>query len=163
MNVLGTRTGVGGPWVDKNDMASSLRDRAIQLACTDAKNSLIACCGMAVVYGLCALTIGVATGITAQADLCGGPLDLIDGKKFLPVPPIGFILDQRMIHQQYTTLDGEKKTKVLIDRETFALSCCVDERLLEVYAFNLAMTIESPLSGKCNLLPMHSLLKETLC
>lgn len=148
MNVLGTRTGVGGPWLDKDDMASSLRDRAIQLACTDAKNSLITCCGMAVVYGLCALTIGVATGVTGQADLCGGPLEHIDGKKFLPVPPIGCILDQHMIHQHYTTLDGEKKTKVLIEREAFALSCCVDDSLLEIYAFNLAVTVESPTSGK---------------
>jgi hypothetical protein len=103
---------------------------------------------MAVVYGLGALAIGVATGITAQADLCGGPLDQIDEKKFLPAPPIGFIVDQHMIHHQFTTLDGEKKTKVLIERDTFALSCCVDERLLEIYAFNLAVTVESPSSGK---------------
>jgi hypothetical protein len=148
MNVLGTRTGVGGAWLDKDDMSASLRERAIQLACTDAKNSLIASCGMAVVYGLSALAIGVATGITAQSDLCGGPIEPVDGRKFLQVPPVGFVLDQQMIHKQYATADGEKKKKVLLEREAFALSCYVDEATLQIFAFNISVTVESPSSSK---------------
>ena len=148
MNVLGTRTGVGGAWLDKDDMSASLRERAIQLACTDAKNSLISSCGMAVVYGLSALAIGVATGITAQSDLCGGPIEPVDGRKFLQVPPVGFVLDQQMIHKQFATADGEKKKKVLLEREAFALSCYVDEATLQIFAFNISVTVESPSSSK---------------
>ncbi|KAI2505864.1 hypothetical protein MHU86_8560 [Fragilaria crotonensis] len=146
MNLLGTRTGVGGTWLDKDDKAALLRERAIHVACKDAKNSLVACCGMAVVYGLCALAIGVATGITAQPDLCGGTIESADGRTLLPVPPIGFVFDQHIAHQQYTTPDGETKEKVLIERETFALSCSVDDDAIMILAFNISLTVESPSS-----------------
>ena len=75
MNILGTKVGVGGAWVnkdqhDKNSImsSSSLRHRSIQNACKDVKASLMSCCGMAAVYGLSSLATGVATGIAAQAD-----------------------------------------------------------------------------------------------
>jgi hypothetical protein len=148
MNLLGTRTGVGGAWLDKDDKAALLRDRAIHVACKDATNSLVACCGMAVVYGVCALAIGVATGITAQPDLCGGPMEPAGCRKLLSVPPIGFVLEQHIAHQQYTTPDGETKEKVLIERETFALSCSVDDDAILIFAFNISVTVESPSSRK---------------
>ena len=153
LNLLGTRTGVGGPWIDKDDKGTLLRDRAIHVACKDVNNSLVACCGMAVVYGLCALAIGVATGINAQPDLCGGPIEPVEGRTFLPVPPIGFVLDQNITHQQYTTPDGETKEKVLIERETFGLSCSTSDGAIVIFAFNLAVTVESPSSCKWNALP----------
>jgi hypothetical protein len=149
MNVLGTRTGVGGPWLDKDDMSSSLRHRAVQLACTDAQKSLSACCGMAVIYGLGALAIGVATGVSAQPDVCGSrPFENLDGTKFLRSPPVGFVMDQHMVHKQYVTEDGERKKNVYLEREAFALSCTVDEVELKIVAFNMCSTVDSPSSSK---------------
>jgi hypothetical protein len=69
MNVLGQRTGVGGAWKDTDDMSASLRQRAIHVACGDVRVSLITCCGMASIYGLSALAIGVATGVAASPDM----------------------------------------------------------------------------------------------
>ena len=69
MNLLGNRAGVGGAWIDVDEKSASLRERAIQLACADVKVSLATCCGVAAVYGLSALSLGVATGVTAVADV----------------------------------------------------------------------------------------------
>lgn len=69
VNILGQRTGVGGSWKDKDDMSASLRLRAIQTACKDVKVSLQSCCGMAALYGLTALSFGVATGVAAIPDM----------------------------------------------------------------------------------------------
>ena len=69
MNVLGQRTGVGGEWQDQDAMSAKLRARAINLACKDVRVSMNNCCGMAAIYGLSALAIGVATGIAASPDM----------------------------------------------------------------------------------------------
>ena len=69
VNVLGQRTGVGGSWKDKDHMSASLRLRAVQTACKDVKVSLQNCCGMASMYGLAALSFGVATGVAAIPDM----------------------------------------------------------------------------------------------
>lgn len=69
MNVLGQRTGVGGSWKDTDSMSASLRQRAILMACKDVRVSLMTCCGMATVYGLAAIAIGVATGVAAIPDM----------------------------------------------------------------------------------------------
>ena len=66
MNMLGQRTGVGGEWVNANDADAVLRQRSIRVACGDVKASLATCCGVAAVYGLSALSLGVATGVTAD-------------------------------------------------------------------------------------------------
>jgi hypothetical protein len=69
MNVLGQRTGVGGAWKDTDDMSASLRVRAISIACKDVRVSLLVCCGMASVYGLSAVAVGVATGVAPSPDM----------------------------------------------------------------------------------------------
>jgi hypothetical protein len=69
MNVLGQRTGVGGTWQDVDSMSTSLRQRAISLACSDVRVSMITSCGMAAMYGLSVLAIGVATGVAANAEM----------------------------------------------------------------------------------------------
>lgn len=69
VNLLGHRAGVGGEWIDLDGKSASLRQRAIQLACADVKVSLATCCGIAAVYGMSALALGVATGVTAVADM----------------------------------------------------------------------------------------------
>mmetsp|Transcript_1074 Transcript_1074/g.1370 ORF Transcript_1074/g.1370 Transcript_1074/m.1370 type:complete len:828 (-) Transcript_1074:263-2746(-) len=146
MNVLGTRSGVGGPWLDKDNMSASLRSRAIQLACKDAKNSLVTCCGMAAIYGLGALAAGVATGISVQSDLCGGPMQQMEGTTFLPIPPVGLISNQHVVYTQHVTSDGEKRKKALIEREIFALSCSANTDGLILYGFDILTLLESPSS-----------------
>ena len=69
MNALGYRTGVGGLWKDRDGMAASLRQRAIQSACADARVALIKACGISAMYGLSALALGVATGVTVTHDM----------------------------------------------------------------------------------------------
>ena len=69
MNALGQRTGVGGAWKDNNDMSASLRVRAISIACKDVRVSLITCCGMAALYGLSSVAVGVATGVAPTPDM----------------------------------------------------------------------------------------------
>jgi len=144
MNILGTRAGVGGVWCDKNDMSASLRQRTIHNACKDVRASLISCCGMAIVYGLSALAIGVATGITAQADLTGGAIT--EDKKLLQIPPVGVVLEQQMIQKKKVTSDGEPKKICFIKRETFAVACSVDENAATLKSFVISSTVESPSS-----------------
>ena len=69
MNALGYRTGVGGVWKDRDGMSASLRQRAIQSACGDARVALIKACGIVAMYGLSALALGVATGVTVTHDM----------------------------------------------------------------------------------------------
>jgi hypothetical protein len=148
IDLLGTRTGVGGSWVNRDAMSESLRERAIQIACDDAKNCLTTCCGIAVVFGLCSVAIGVATGVTAEADLCGCPIEPMDGHNFLCVPPVGCVLNQRMIQNEFFTQDGERKIKNLIEREVFALTCCINDQGIEIFAFEISVRIDSPTSCK---------------
>jgi hypothetical protein len=148
INVLANRAGVGGPWIDLDSKSELLRQRSIQLACQDATKSLVSCCGMAVVYSLCAIAIGVATGISAQADLCGGPMEPVDGMSFISAPPVGIVLDQHLINRDAVGSDGEKTKTAFIDREVFAMSCTVDDNNLSILAFNCSVLVESPSSGK---------------
>lgn len=69
MNLLGIRAGVGGRWNNRDAMSQDLRKRSVQLACNDVKSSLVVCCGIAAVYGLGAVAIGVATGVNASPDM----------------------------------------------------------------------------------------------
>jgi len=69
MNALGYRTGVGGVWKDRDGMSASLRQRAIQSACGDARVALVKACGIVAMYGLSALALGVATGVTVTHDM----------------------------------------------------------------------------------------------
>mmetsp|Transcript_31029 Transcript_31029/g.47322 ORF Transcript_31029/g.47322 Transcript_31029/m.47322 type:complete len:833 (+) Transcript_31029:154-2652(+) len=146
MNVLGTRCGVGGPWLDKDNMSGSLRSRAIQQACADANNSLITCCGMTAVYGLGAIATGVATGISAEPDLSGGPIEKMEDKTFLQIPPLGFVMDQHVVYNNYVTKVGEMRQSSLIERNSFALSCSTDKTGLLLHAFDISTTLDSPSS-----------------
>lgn len=69
MNALGYRTGVGGTWKDRDRMSASLRQRAIQSACSDVAVALIKACGITAMYGLSALSLSVATGISVTHDM----------------------------------------------------------------------------------------------
>ena len=160
MNVLGQRTGVGGAWKDHDDRSILLRKRAIGLACKDVKVSLMSCCGMAVLYGLSAVSMGVATGITASPEMAGGklvPAELsravtrLDSKavtsSFLMAPPPSLLIDQKIVEHASWTPDGERLKKSLSEQERFGICCSVDEASgLILYGAEIKTEIESPSS-----------------
>jgi hypothetical protein len=158
MNVLGQKAGVGKLWEDKDSKSEQLRQRAIQLACKDVRVSLMTSCGMAALYGLSALALGVATGVTAVADNAGGPVEVMGGITFVAVPPVAVILDQQMIQRTSNSSDGDWKKQALLEKELFALSCSVNDVALTIHALDVTVVVDSPASlpsrEKCSLVPL---------
>ncbi len=160
MNVLGQRTGVGGAWKDHDDRSTLLRQRAIGLACKDVKVSLMSCCGMAVLYGLSAVSMGVATGIMASPEMAGGKLISEELTKtvaslkpnssvssFLLAPPPSLLIDQKLVEHASWTPDGERLKKSLSEQERFGICCSVEESNgLILYGAEIKTEIESPSS-----------------
>jgi hypothetical protein len=153
MNVLGQRTGVGGAWNDTDGRSASLRQRAIHVACQDVRVSLTTCCGMAALYGLSAIAIGVATGVGASPDMAGGNVDTLEGISFLPAPPVSLLVDQQLVEKNSVTTDGEKKKQAYTEQELFGISCSVDGDALTLYGTEMKVLLDTPNAGKfCNLL-----------
>lgn len=148
MNVLGQRTGVGGAWNDTDNRSASLRQRAIHVACQDVRVSLIACCGMAALYGLSAIAIGVATGVAASPDMAGGNVDKLEGISFLPTPPVSLLVDQQLVEKSSVTTDGEKKKQAYTEQELFGISCSVDGDALTLYGTEMKVLLDTPSAGK---------------
>jgi hypothetical protein len=161
MNVLGQRTGVGGAWRDHNKESAKLRLRAIQLACTDVKVSLMTCCGMAALYGLSAVCYGVATGVQASADMSGGKLDLTSAEfldavdnggvhpniPFLPTPPLTVLIDQKLVENSSWTRDGDRVKETYTVQQLFGACCSVDEAHgVMLYGADIRVRLESPSS-----------------
>lgn len=154
MNVLGQRTGVGGSWRDHDDMSASLRQRAVQLACVDVKVSIVTCCGMAALYGLAAVAIGVATGVQASPDMAGGRLEpqlngqnLEPGLAFLAAPPLSLLVDQKVVESSLTTSDGDRVKSTFIEQELFGICCTVDDtKGLTLYGAEVKVKLDSPIS-----------------
>lgn len=155
MNVLGQRTGVGGGWRDKDDLSASLRQRAIQLACKDVSVSLISCCGMAAVYGLSAVSMGVATGITAQPDMAGGSLPTMNGIQFLACPPLALLVDQQLVETTTRKSDGERAKQSHTEQEFFGISCTASVDGLKLYGAEIHVRMDTPIAvpnrTKCTL------------
>jgi hypothetical protein len=146
MNVLGQRTGVGGAWKDNDDMSASLRQRAIQIACKDVRVSLVSCCGMAAIFGLSALSMGVATGVAPQPDMAGGTVPIVDGRVFLPAPPLSILVDQNLVETTSRTSDGEKIKHAHTEQELFGVCCTTDEAALTLYGTTMFVRLDSPIS-----------------
>jgi hypothetical protein len=148
MNVLGQRTGVGGAWNDTDRLSASLRQRATHVACQDVRVSLITCCGMAALYGLSAIAIGVATGVAASPDMAGGNVDTLEGISFLPAPPVSLLVDQQLVEKSSVTTDGEKKKQAYTEQELFGISCSVDGDALTLYGTEMKVQLDTPSAGK---------------
>ena len=144
LNALGQRTGVGGGWKDIDDMSPRLRKRAIELACKDVRVSLMSCCGMAAVYGLAALSMNTATGVSAHPDMAGEAITKIDGRDFLPIPPLSILVDQNIVETTYRTSDGEKVTQTHTEQELFSVCCSVDDSGLTLHSATILVRLASP-------------------
>eukprot|EP00980_Cylindrotheca_fusiformis_P012669 scaffold3103_cov136-Cylindrotheca_fusiformis.AAC.7 len=147
VNVLGQRTGVGGSWNDNDDLSASLRLRAIHIACKDVKVSLATSCGMAAMYGLSALALGVATGVAANPDTAGGALEASrDGIRFLPAPPLSLLIDQQFVETTERTSDGDKTQTIYTEQELFGTCCSVDDLALTMYGLKVNVKLDTPSS-----------------
>ena len=147
MNVLGQRTGVGGAWNDTDGRSASLRQRAIHIACQDVRVSLTMCCGMAALYGLSAIAMGVATGVAASPDMAGGNIETVEGISFLPAPPVSLLVDQQLIEKSSVTTDGEKKKQAYTEQELFGISCSVNADALTLYGTEMKVLLDTPSAG----------------
>lgn len=147
MNALGYRTGVGGIWKDRDGMSASLRQRAIQSACGDARVALIKSCGIVALYGLSALALGVATGVTVTHDMAGDPLGKVDGVPLLNAPPLSVLLDQQLMENESKTADGEKKKTSYIEQQLFAIGCAVSAENLTLYPMDISVHLDTPVAA----------------
>ncbi|CAB9497839.1 expressed unknown protein [Seminavis robusta] len=147
MNALGHRAGVGGAWKDRDSMSASLRQRAIQSACGDVRIALMKACGIAALYGLSALALGVATGVTVTHDMAGENLDSVDGISLLPAPPVSVLMDQQLIENESKSVDGEKKKTSYIQQQLFGVGCSSTPEALTLYPLDLSVTLDSPISA----------------
>ena len=77
----------------------------------------------------------------------GGPIELTNGQHLLAMPPVGVVLDQRMI-QKVTTADSDKKKRSFLDRDLFAVSCSVADDAVTLYGFDVTVQLESPASSE---------------
>jgi hypothetical protein len=86
------------------------------------------------------------TSNSFQLISAGGPLEPVDGKNLLAAPPVGVILDQRMIQKISSSSDGEKKRQSLLERDVFAVSCAVTDDAVILYGFHVTVQLDSPAS-----------------
>ena len=121
----------------------------------------MSCCGMAVLYGLSAVSMGVATGIQASPEMAGGKstreelskaaaklsFDTKTISSILLSPPPSLLVDQKVIEHASWTPDGERVKKSLAEQERFGVCCSVDEvGGLVLYGAEIKTEIESPSS-----------------
>jgi hypothetical protein len=75
-------------------------------------------------------------------------LENLNGIKFIPVPPLSILVDQRLVEKSSTTADGEKKKQAHTEQELFGISCSVNGDALTLYATELKVHLEFPSAGK---------------
>lgn len=80
-------------------------------------------------------------------DRAGGPLEPGNGERLLPMPPVGVVLDQRMI-QKVSSAEGDKKKQTFLDRDLFVISCSVTDDAVTLYGFDVTVQLESPASSE---------------
>uniref|UniRef100_A0A7S2U570 Uncharacterized protein n=1 Tax=Attheya septentrionalis TaxID=420275 RepID=A0A7S2U570_9STRA len=156
MDILARRAGIGGGWQDNDKDASKLRERAIGSACTDVRTSLMTCCGIAAVYGVGAIALGVASGVDASADIAGGIMDHKSTGSYdhalLSIPPVGILLNQSLAEKKVgdtitqDDLLDERRKVTIVEREVLALTGSVNDSALTLHCFDVTAQLDSPSS-----------------
>lgn len=67
-------------------------------------------------------------------------------KGLLAAPPVGVVLDQRMVEKVSPTNDGDKKRESSLERDVFAVSCTVTDDAVTLYGFDITVQSDSPVS-----------------
>ena len=69
MDTLGRKCGVGRDWNDIDGQSTLLREKLVNQTCHDMRASLMACSGMAAVFGVAAIALKIAGGVDPVADM----------------------------------------------------------------------------------------------
>lgn len=95
----------------------------------------------------------------------GDPVGSLDGFRMLSSPPIGIVLDQRIIENNQSASDGVNKKVTSIEQSIFALACAVDELALTIIPFDVTVKLDSisaiPHRNSCTLMSFSALNVET--
>jgi hypothetical protein len=118
---------------------SQLRANAVRSACVEVKQSLIACCGLAAVYGIGGSALSLVSGVNAMIDMAGSMLSETEVVSFplIPSPPVCVIYSQS-IREEVEGMDNgidEPKREFILEREGLAISGCVSEEHLKLCCF----------------------------
>jgi hypothetical protein len=65
----------------------------------------------------------------------------------MAAPPVGVILDQRMIQKFSSSGNGDKNKQSLLERDVFAVSCTVTDDAVILYGFDVTVQLDSPASS----------------
>lgn len=71
----------------------------------------------------------------------------MDGKDLIAAPPVGVILDQRMVQKVSSNDNSDKKKQSLLERDVFAVSCTVTDDAVILYGFDVTVQLDSPASS----------------
>jgi hypothetical protein len=73
----------------------------------------------------------------------------------LSTPPIGIVLDQRVIENNQNASDGVNKKVTSIEQSLFAFTCSVDDSALKIIPLDITVKLDSisaiPQRNSCNL------------
>lgn len=130
---------------------SQLRANAVRSACVEVKQSLLACCGLAAVYGIGGSALSLASGVNAMIDMAGGIITKTEGTSFslIPSPPVCVIYNQSIREEEVEIDDGidEPKRDFVLEREGLAISGSVSEEYLKLCCFIIKTESSCSASG----------------
>lgn len=144
LDTLARRVGVGGEWDDLDPATSpALRQKSILQACDDVCVALLPCAGMCSIYGLGSIALSIAGGTATLPDIAGGPIEPLPGLQFLNTPPISIVLNQHIREEEVILVNGEKVTKMFLDRELCSITATTTDSALTLHLFHIRTQSDS--------------------
>lgn len=138
--------GLGSDWDDRDEKSASLRERSITSSCSDAKESLMVCCGISALFSLFPLGMSTSAGLGVSLDRCGEALNIADSIGVLPLPPVGALLTQKRAEKQETMTDGSQNKIHYIQQDFFASGCSVSSDSVTLFPMLIKCETASPTS-----------------
>lgn len=154
IDILGRRVGVGGDWNDVDfKFSAALREKSIMEVSGEVCALLMSCAGVAAVYGVGALAIGVAGGSEAVLDIGGGSIPSKEKgtAPFISVPPLSVIMNQQLIEHHTVDMNGERSTTMLLEREICGITASLSNAALTLHLFEMITQVDSVTSRKFRL------------
>lgn len=129
---------------------AKLRANAVRAACVEVKQSLMACCGLAAIYGIGGSALSLASGANAMIDMAGGIITEDVSSPQVPSPPVCVILNQNIYEEKAEINSGidEPKQILILEREGLAVSGSVNAEHLQLSCFSFQTESTCDSSGK---------------